>query len=202
MGEKWGTWTWSKEITNENEGYEIIKNYEKVNKVFGYFPTFHDDIVTGLSINKNNLILTIETKSNSLKEKGFYKVITKFYWYYPTLKSLYDDLKDILQDKIEIDNKFITITYHNDFIVKIKLDCWFKVYINDKYFYNIEDQDIYYFIEDIVNDNYVIIEYKNKHGFYNRNFFKFIYKTKFNKDKYSTKKIKRIFDINTLLNTK
>lgn len=64
-----------------NKMYEIIKKYQDVLDVFGYFPTFHDDKIVKYSIRKDDIFITVRTVQNgmnSLSKKGYHAVITEF----------------------------------------------------------------------------------------------------------------------------
>ncbi len=62
---------------------DIIKEiigYEKVFNLFGYFPTFHDDMVHALEKKEQEIFLTIKTEYNilnPLEKLGFHDVFTK-----------------------------------------------------------------------------------------------------------------------------
>lgn len=49
---------------------EFINGYEKIHNLFGYFPTFHDDIIERVEITKDRVLLTIdlETKPKNSEE--------------------------------------------------------------------------------------------------------------------------------------
>ncbi len=101
----------------------------------------------------------------------------------------------------------ITISYHNDFVIEYLVQ---SMYINNEFYYDIEEQDISDFIREINNDKYVFIQYKHKHlQIYNlfdlgkRMKFMLVNKKKFNPAKIKHKKdVEKVFDIHGLIDIK
>lgn len=79
---------------------------------------------------------------------------------FDSLKDLHDKLAKIefLKNKIQLCNDEIVINFHKDFVLEIKLKDFFSVYINSILYYNIEEQDIWESIHEIINEEVVFIE--------------------------------------------
>lgn len=113
---------------------------------------------------------------------------------YLSLEDLKDDLF-FLPDAI-IEDKKLIIKFHSDFEISIKNNIYFDTYINRFFHYDIEEQDIWYFLKEIADDMYIIVQYNHKHGFLNRSRFRFYLKHHFSIEKIKYKKdINNIFDI-------
>ncbi len=105
-------------------------------------------------------------------------------------------------NNIKIKEDTLILIFHKSFEMKVVFSGrYFNTYINDKFDYNIEEQDIYEYIEEIINDKYVFIEYKSKKSIIKRRNFDIILKSKFHMDelKSKNKKVKRIFTIRDVL---
>ena len=80
-------------------------------------------------------------------------------WY---LSDLYDELSacDVLKDKLTVDrkNETIILKVHDGFIVKSRLTLQ-RTYINDKFYYDIEDQDLLECYCAFVQDDCVYVQY-------------------------------------------
>ena len=79
---------------------------------------------------------------------------------FDSLKDLHDKLAKIefLKNKIQLCNDEIVINFHKYFVLEIKLKDFFSVYINSILYYNIEEQDIWESIHEIINEEVVFIE--------------------------------------------
>ena len=79
---------------------------------------------------------------------------------FDSLKDLHDKLAEIelLKNKIQLCNDEIVINFHKDFVLEIKLKDFFSVYINSILYYNIEEQDIWESIHEIIDEKVVFIE--------------------------------------------
>lgn len=77
-----------------------------------------------------------------------------------TLRDLYNKLTSVvfLQNKIQLEDERIKITFHDHYMLTVKLNSYFNVYINDIFYYNIEEQDIWESICELTDDKSVIIE--------------------------------------------
>lgn len=98
-------------------------------------------------------------------------------------------------------NDIISLIFHEAFELKvIYKNGYFNTYINDKFDYDVEEQDIYEYIEEIVKDAYVIVEYNKKVGIFHKRYFDLILKNKFNMSKIekNKRKIKRVFTVNNV----
>ncbi|MDE6200832.1 MAG: hypothetical protein K2M47_04360 [Clostridiales bacterium] len=81
------------------------------------------------------------------------------------LSYIYDELLacDVLKDKLTVDRKnfVITLKVHDNFIVKSYLTLQ-KTYINDKFYYDIEDQDLLACYCDFVQDDCFHAQYRRR----------------------------------------
>ncbi|MDE6617646.1 MAG: hypothetical protein K2K13_01300 [Clostridiales bacterium] len=81
------------------------------------------------------------------------------------LSDLYDELSscDVLKDKLTVDrkNETIILKVHEGFIVKSKLTLQ-RTYINDKFYYDIEDQDLLACYCDFVKDDCIYVQYRRR----------------------------------------
>lgn len=81
------------------------------------------------------------------------------------LSDLYDELSscDILKDKLTVDrkNEIIILKVHDGFIVKSELALQ-RTYINDKFYYDIEDQDLLVCYCDFVQDDCIYAQYSRR----------------------------------------
>lgn len=103
---------------------------------------------------------------------------------------------------IKIKDDTLILIFHKSFEMKVVFSGgYFNTYINDKFDYNIEEQDIYEYIEEIINDTYVFIEYKSKKGFFKRRYFDIVLKSKFSMNGFrsNSKIVKSIFTIKDVL---
>ncbi len=118
---------------------------------------------------------------------------------------IYFDMKDYFKDfeenetlkgKVAFNNYEITLKIHDDFIVKHKGN---YTYLNDKFYYDIEEQDLLDSLCGFVEDNDTIyVQYKHYHfGFHfgHSGYFKEIKRSKYSFEKLKHKKdIELIFD--------
>jgi hypothetical protein len=85
---------------------------------------------------------------------------------FATLKELFYKLITIefLKDKIRLSNKKIEIKFHNNFVLTIKMEVYFKVYMNDIFYCNIEAQDIWEIMHSFINEDEIFIESNSLFG--------------------------------------
>ena len=89
------------------------------------------------------------------------------YLRFDTLKDLYIKLTEItlLKDKIMYDSEKIKIILHQDFILTIKLNSGFNIFINGKLeSKNIEDADIWEIINSYLDENKIFVEFVGLFG--------------------------------------
>ncbi len=100
----------------------------------------------------------------------------------------------LLQNIEELDDLSLRLVIHENFIVTLKDR---NTYINGKYYYDIEDQDIKTCYRDFITEDTVYIQYKKRGFSFLRGFsyFEEIPKNKFKLEKYANKRnVERIFD--------
>jgi hypothetical protein len=104
--------------------------------------------------------------------------------------------KEEFKNKIEVlDNYIIKFRINDNFIVESS--CGFT-YINGKYYYGIEDQDLLNSFYNFLNSDKIYIQYKHKHFF----LFSYSYFKEIKKSKFSYSKIKHKKDIDKIFNNK
>lgn len=119
---------------------------------------------------------------------------------YFDIKNYFKDFEEneTLKDKVTINNYEITLKIYDDFVVKYK---WNRAYLNDKFYYDIEEQDLLDSLCDFVKNNDIIyVQYKHYHfGFHfgHSGYFKKIKRTK-----YSFRKLKHKKDIELIFDNK
>lgn len=121
--------------------------------------------------------------------------------------NIYLDMKDyfknfeeneILKGKVSFNNYEITLKIHDNFIVKQKSN---RTYINDKFYYDIEDQDLLESFCEFVKDNDIIyVQYEHKHFGFNFNHSGYFKKIK--KSKYLLRKLRHKKDIYLIFDNK
>lgn len=112
---------------------------------------------------------------------------------------LFENLKqiEVLKNKLIYLNNIIYIKFHKDCQIAIKFNKYFKIYINNIFYYDIEGQDIFESIKDIVNDNWIFVE---KVNFINKKKILLIPKNKFTlRSVFLNNKFRKAFSINELL---
>ncbi|MDE5563244.1 MAG: hypothetical protein K2J01_06875 [Clostridiales bacterium] len=81
------------------------------------------------------------------------------------LSEEYDELSacDVLKDKLTVDRKNmkLVLKVHDDFIVKTDLALQ-KTYVNDKYYFDTEEQDLIVDYCDFVQGNYIYVQYSKR----------------------------------------
>lgn len=132
------------------------------------------------------------------------KAIPKWWQTDCSINGLFNELnkKDYIKTIMKYENDTVSFEFHKDFKFEVKFNgVFFNAYINGKFESNVEEQDIYEYIEEIINDTYVVIEYKSKKGFFRRRYLDTVLKSKFYLDKYrrNRKTVKRIFTIYEVL---
>lgn len=112
-------------------------------------------------------------------------------------KNLEDNV--LLKGKISVQNLEITLKVHEDFIVK---SVGGNTYINDKFYYDIEDQDLLDSLCNFVEDNDTIyVQYNHKHfGFHYEHVFRYF--EEIERKKYSYWKLKHRKDIEFIFDNK
>lgn len=104
-------------------------------------------------------------KKNDIKKKYCKKIVYKIF----LDKSLADEFNDfienpILKDKIgvDFDNAVLTLNVHSGFVVKSNIGAG-KTYINDKFFYDIEEQDLLEcYCEFVTDDKTLYVQFLKK----------------------------------------
>ncbi len=106
---------------------------------------------------------------------------------------------ELLRGKVSINDFEITLKIHNDFIIK---NVGNKTYINDKFYYDIEEQDLLVSLIEFVEDkDSIFVQYKHKHFFFS--FIRlFGYFKKMKHSKYSFRKLRHKKDIELIFNNK
>lgn len=121
--------------------------------------------------------------------------------------SIYLDIKDyfkyfeeneILKGRVSIDNYEITLKIHDYFIFKHK---GYKAYLNDKFYCNIEEQDLIDRLCELAKDEDTIyIQYQHRHFGLNINYSGYFKKIK--RSKYSYSKLRHKKDIELIFDSK
>lgn len=107
---------------------------------------------------------------------------------------------ETLKDKIEIVDYGVRLKLHEYFIAEFICD---TIFINDKKYCTIEDQDVLEYFCGLCNDDTVYVEYKHRHftalGFTHRSYFDEISKKNFSQKKIRHKNdVEIVFDKNGL----
>ncbi|MBQ3158155.1 MAG: hypothetical protein IJB98_00500, partial [Clostridia bacterium] len=151
--------------------------------------------------NLDNVLRECETnlktffKSKKLKKEAIERNKTEYF------NNIVSDILKLLKEKADYSNYELTIKYHKDFIIKYDFAMQ-TMHINEKYYYNVEEQDLFDFLNEINNDMYYFVEYRTKRLSITP-YFKLINKKKTNIDKIKkSNKIFKIFDINSLIYNK
>jgi len=121
-----------------------------------------------------------------------------------SINGLYNEpnKSDKIRYHLKFENDKLSFEFHKNFKLEVKFNgVYLNVYINDKFDYNIEEQDIFEYIEEINNDNYVIVEYKSKKGLFHRRYFDIVLKDKFSIEDFRKviQKIQKIYTIDNVL---
>ncbi len=168
------------------------------------------------------LIIAEDTKfqkTNFIDGKYIQKVFKKQFDETITMKkcndiariiNIYLDRKDYFKDIEEIQtlkglvtstNSEITLKIHDDFILKIFKNRVYNAYLNDKFYYDIEEQDLLdslcAFVED---DDTIYVQYKHYHFGFNFGHYRYFQKIK--RSKYSYRKLKHKKDIELIFDNK
>lgn len=144
-----------------------------------------------------------DKKEYKIEINKFLNVLTRskvntHHWRYSSLEDLAKDLDFV--NNITVTDKLLIIKFHEDFVIKIRNVGIFYTYINDVFYYDIEDQDIWYSLKEITDNDDIIVQYKHKHGFFTRNKFYFYQKNDFNIEKVKwIKDVYKIFDNKKLI---
>lgn len=122
---------------------------------------------------------------------------------YLDIQDYYKDFEEneLLKGKVTINDCEIILKIHDGFIVKTK---GYKTYVNDKFYYNIEEPDLLdSFCEFVEDDDVIYIQYINRRlGFHfnHSGYFKKIHRSKYSFRKLKHKKnIELIFDNKKIL---
>lgn len=124
-----------------------------------------------------------------------YENLVKHHLRFDTLEDLLSELPFL--ENIKIEDNTLKVIFHEDFVFTTKIKLGFSTFINDVYYYTFDDPDICELLKEISDDLYIIIQYQDKHGFFERNRFKFILKEQF-----YLKKVKHIKDVYKIFDIK
>ncbi len=121
--------------------------------------------------------------------------------------NIYLDMKDYfknfeenetLKGKVTINNYEIILKIHDDFIIRYK---GYKTYLNDRFYYDIEEEDLLDSLCEFVEDNDAIyVQYKHRHLGLNFNHSGYLKKLK--RSKYSYRKLRHKKDIELIFDNK
>ncbi len=181
------------------EVYKIFINFESENTIFSLkLDNVLYSLIRLYKINVDNLDKVLTQCEDNLK--GFFKskeqrqqaqernAIKEF-------NELVEPILELCGSKAFCSDAVLFVNYHDNFKIKYAF-AEQTMYINDKYFYSVEEQDLLDFLTEISDDMYYIIEFKNKR-FSSTPYFKLLNKSKTTIDKMKNyKNILRVFDIN------
>ena len=112
----------------------------------------------------NELIILFNDFYYQLDKKTARKIVSDILGQ-QELAEFFDELCSCneLKDKLSFDreNYLITLKVHDGFIVKSDLALQ-ETYINDKFYYNIEEQDLLWCYCDFVNDKCICVQFKKR----------------------------------------
>lgn len=129
--------------------------------------------------------------NNSRKEKIEKQIMEDFH-------EITEPILNLLGERVILYNFVLEIKYHDDFIIKYDFEKQ-TMYINEKYYYNVEEQDLFETLSEVNSDRYFIVEYKFK-KLRRIPYFRFLSKKNTDANKIrKTKNVLRIFDINGLI---
>ncbi len=106
---------------------------------------------------------------------------------------------ELLKDRVSLQNDAVVLKVHDNFVVESACNC---TYINGKFYFDIEDQDLLECLCDFVtDDNTVYVQYKHKHfGFHYE--YAFRYFKEIPKRKFSLNKLKHFEDVELVFDNK
>lgn len=187
------------------EIYKIFINFENKEQTFSlkldnvlysiikYYKISVDYLEDVMNECENNL--NIFFKSKKLKKEA---------WERKLKEDLNESLEPILKlfgEKASYSNFEVNIKYHNDFIIKYDFAMQ-TMFINERYYYSVEEQDLFDFLSEINSDMYYIVEYKFKR-LSTTPYFKFLSKKKTDVNKIrKSNNVLRIFDIHSSIYNK
>ena len=187
------------------EIYKIFINFENEEKTFSlkldnvlysiikYYKISVDYLENIMSECENNLNAFF--KSKKMRKEAYENQLIE------DSKETVDAILKLFGDKASCDKLELKIEYHKNFIIKYNFVKQ-TMYINEKYYYSVEEQDLFDFLSEIYNDMYYIVEYKFKR-LSPTPYFKFLSKKKTDINKIrKTNNILRIFDIHSLIYNK
>ncbi len=187
------------------EIYKIFINFQSENQTFSLkLNSALYSILKYYKINVEDLDIVLNNCEKNLKTFFKSKKLRKEAVDRQVEKNFNEDIKPILAlygDKATVSNFNIKIRYHDHFIINYNYT-ESNIYINEKLYCFVEEQDLLEFLTEINNDEYYIVEYENKR-LTATPYFKFLSKKKANIDKVKkTDNVSRIFDINGLIYSK
>lgn len=187
------------------EIYKIFINFENEEQTFSLkLDNVLYSIIKYYNIPVDYLEDVIKECENNLNSFFKSKKLKKQAWE----RKLKDDLNETVEPVLKLfggkasySDFEVNIKYHNDFIIKYDFAMQ-TMYINEKYYYDVEEQDLLETLKEINNDIYYIVEYKSKR-LSNTPYFKFLNKKKTNVNNIrKSNNILRIFDIHSLIYNK
>ncbi len=166
----------AKLLAKEGEGEKSFGNGKLVQKIFN---------------DQFDEILPLKICNDIAKRVRIYLDIKDYFKYFEENESL--------KGKVSIEDFKITLKVHDKFIVT---SVGGNTYINDKFYYDIEDQDLLDALSDFVENNDTIyVQYKHKHfGFHYEHIFRYFKEMK--RKKYSNWKLKHRKDIELIFDNK
>lgn len=127
-------------------------------------------------------------------------------------QELYDDFPIKLKNQSTITENGIVISFHEDFEIGIVYKNIFFVYMNNKFIHGVTEQEIWWLLDEISNNHYSVVQYKNEYALasnaklingYTTGYFLFLPKNA--KKPFKVKHlddVEKIFDINKVLSFK
>ena len=79
-------------------------------------------------------------------------------------QELYDDFPIKLKNQSTLTENEIVISFHKDFEIGIVFNTFFFVYMNNKFVHGVAEQEIWWFLDEISNNHYSIIQYKEEYA--------------------------------------
>ncbi len=187
------------------EIYKIFINFENEERIFSlkldnvlysiikYYKISVDYLENIMSECENNLNTFF--KSKKMRKEAYERLL------FEDVKETVDAILILFGDKANYSKLVLDIEYHKNFIIKYNFVKQ-TMYINEKYYYSVEEQYLFDFLSEINNDMYYIVEYKFKR-LSTTPYFKFLSKKKTDINKIrKSNNILRIFDIHGLIYNK
>ncbi len=187
------------------EIYKIFINFENEEQTFSlkldnvlysiikYYKISVDYLENIMSECENNLNTFFKNKK--MRKEAYEKQLIE------DAQETVDAILKLFGDKASCSKLVLDIKYHKNFIIKYNFAKQ-TMYINEKYYYCVEEQDLFDFLSEINNDMYYIVEYKIKR-LSTTPYFKFLSKKKTDVNKIrKSNNVLRIFDIHSLIYNK